>query len=205
MSAARTALRFRRKPAGTSHAGRLEAGGPRVPPPSPAESPSACAPRTALGVSPAGTYCSGRRRERASKLHPKKDFPGSKVTFAGVRHTGRRERWGGRGHKRASPGRADGSVPRCHMIPFPLGRVRDGPWRPLRLGLAGDGLSDRGLRNAKPSQVTPGARAQGAGLGHRWCLRTSLQASVPSKQQVPRGLHFGAFCFNSSFLRLISS
>lgn len=97
MSAARTALRFRRKPAGTSRAGRLEAGGPRVPPPSPAESPSSCAPRTALGVSPAGTYCSGRRRERASKLHPKKDFRGSKFTFAGVRHTGRRERWGGGG------------------------------------------------------------------------------------------------------------
>lgn len=79
------------------------------------------------------------------------------------------------------------------------------PWRPLRLGLAGDGLSDRGLRNAKPSRVTPGAQAQGAGLGHRWCLRTSLQASVPSKQWVPRGLCFCAFCFNSSFLRLISS
>lgn len=92
------------------------------------------------------------------------------------------------------------------MIPFPLGRVRDGPWRLLRLGLAGYGLSDRGLRNAKPSQVTPasGVGPPGAGLGHRWCLRTSLQASVPSKQQVPRGLHFGAFCFNSSFLRLIS-
>lgn len=72
-----------------------------------------------------------------------------------------------------------------------------GLWRPRAHGAWRATASHKALAGPRrPLAVGP----QGAGLSHLRFLRTSLQVSVPSKQQISHRLNFHAFCFNSSFL-----